>query len=109
MCKHCDDHTHSHGQHDHDHDHPQIVQIMPAQKELYAVYHGENPHDCAVKTGKNGLSLVPVLFMGLLKHGEKTMVEGFFASSSINSCEDIEGFKGYAASIHDAEKLYVND
>ncbi|MCP3900967.1 MAG: hypothetical protein GY707_14780, partial [Desulfobacteraceae bacterium] len=87
----------------------QIVQIMPAQKELYAVYHSAKPHDFAVKTGKDGLSLVPVLFMGLIKHGEKTMVEGFFASSSINSCEDIEGFKGYAASIDDAEKLYVNN
>ncbi|MCK5542722.1 MAG: hypothetical protein KAI40_08505 [Desulfobacterales bacterium] len=105
MCKYCDDHTHSHEHHDH----PQIVQIMPAQKELYAVYHSEKPIDCAVKTGKNGLSLVPVLFMGLIKHGEKTMVEGFFASSSINSCEDIKGFKGYAASIDDAEKLYVNN
>ena len=105
MCKHCDDHTHSHEHHDQ----PQIVQIMPAQKELYAVYHGEKPHDFAVKTGKDGLSLVPVLFMGLIKHGEKTMVEGFFASSSINSCEDIKGFKGYAASIGDAEKLYVNN
>ncbi len=104
MCNHLSDHSHSHGHHDHDH--PQIVQIMPAQKDLYAVYQGEKPHDCAVKTGKDGLSLVPVLFMGLIKHGEKTMVEGFFASNSINSCEDIAGFKGYAASLDDAEKLY---
>ncbi len=47
--------------------------------------------------------------MGLIKHGEKTMVEGFFASTSVNSCEDIEGFKGYAASIEDAEKLYAKN
>jgi hypothetical protein len=35
------------------------------------------------------------------------MVEGFFAAGSINSCEDIDGFKGYAASLEDAEKLYA--
>jgi predicted homoserine dehydrogenase-like protein len=42
-----------------------------------------------------------------MKHGEKTMVEGFFAAQSINSCEDVEGFKGYAASLDEAEKLYA--
>ncbi len=82
---------------------------MPTQQELFAVYHSDKPHDFAVKTGKTGLSLVPVLFMGLIKHGSKTMVEGFFASTSVNSCEDSEGFQGYAASIQDAEKLYVNN
>jgi len=102
MCNHCGDHTHSHEHHDH----PQIVQIMPAQKDLFAVYHSDTPHKFAVGTGKNGLSLVPVLFMGLIKLGDKTMVEGFFASTSVNSCEDVEGFKGYAGSIADAEKLY---
>jgi hypothetical protein len=79
---------------------------MPAQKDLFAVYHSDKPHKFAVETGKNGISLVPVLFMGLIKHGDKTMVEGFFASTSVNSCEDIEGFQGYAGSINDAEKLY---
>jgi len=48
-----------------------------------------------------------VLFMGLIRHGEKTMVEGFFASSAINSCEDTQGFKGYASSLAHAEKLYA--
>jgi len=79
---------------------------MPVQKDLYAVYDTKEPYDFAVETGKGNISLVPILFMGLIKHGEKTMVEGFFASSSINSCEDIDGFKGYAASLKDAEKLY---
>ena len=98
MCNHCNDHAHSH--------HPEIVQLMPVQKSLYAVYNTKKPYDFAVKTGKGNISLVPILFMGLIRHGEKTMVEGFFASVSINSCEDIEGFKGYAASLEDAEKLY---
>lgn len=99
MCNHCSDHTHSHN-------YPEIVQLMPVQKNLYAVYHTKEPHDFAVETGSNGISLVPILFMGLIRHGEKTMVEGFFASGSIHSCEDVEGFKGYAASLEDAEKLY---
>ncbi len=103
MCNHCSDHTHSHDHHNH---HPEIVQIMPAQKELYAVYNSSEPLEFAVKTGKGNICLVPVLFMGLIRHGDKTMVEGFFASSSINSCEDIKGFKGYAMSLEDAEKLY---
>jgi hypothetical protein len=80
---------------------------MSVQKNLYAVYHTKKALDFAVETGKGNISLVPVLFMGLIRHGEKTMVEGFFASASINSCEDVEGFKGYAASLEDAEKLYA--
>ena len=100
MCNHCSDHTHTHSPH------PEIVQLMPVQKDLYAVYHTKEPLSFAVETGKGNLSLVPVLFMGLIRHGEKTMVEGFFASGSVNSCEDVEGFKGYAASLKDAEKLY---
>ncbi|RLC03724.1 MAG: hypothetical protein DRH34_05250 [Deltaproteobacteria bacterium] len=97
MCNHCSDHTHAHN-------HPEIVQLMPVQKDLYAVY--DKTKDFSVKTGKGNISLVPILFMGLIRHGDKTMVEGFFASGSINSCEDIDGFKGYAASLEDAEKLY---
>jgi hypothetical protein len=101
MCNKSSEHTHSHHHH-----HPEIVQIMPAQDNLYAVYNAKEPIEFAVQEGKGDISLVPVLFMGLIKHGEKTMVEGFFASSSINSCEEIEGFKGYARSLEDAEKLY---
>jgi len=44
--------------------------------------------------------------MALIRQGVKTMVEGFFASIAINSCEAVEGFKGYASSLEDAEKLY---
>ncbi|MDY0374645.1 MAG: hypothetical protein RBQ72_02815 [Desulfobacterium sp.] len=103
MCNNCSEHSHSHSHHHH----PEIVQIMPAHKEFYAVYQGETPVVHGVVTGATGLSLVPVLFLGLMKHGEKTMIEGFFASQSINSCEDVEGFKGYAASLEEAEKLYA--
>jgi hypothetical protein len=78
---------------------------MPVQKDLYAVYNTATPLDFAV-LNSGEISLVPVLFMGLIRHGEKSMVEGFFASTSINSCEDIDGFKGYAASMEDAQKLY---
>jgi hypothetical protein len=102
MCNHCNEHEHSH----HHHHHPEIVQIMPAQKDLYAVYQSDAPMDHAVMQGVSGLSLVPVLFLGLMKHGDKTMVEGFFASQAINSCEDVHGFKGYASSLDEAEKLY---
>ena len=101
MCNHCNEHSHSH------HHHPEIVQIMPTSQELYAVYNTKGPIDYAVKTGQGNISLVPVLFMGLIRHGDKTMVEGFFASDSIHSCEDIEGFKGYASSLEHAEKLYL--
>lgn len=101
MCNHCSDHTHHHHYHN-----PEIVQLMPLQSPLYAVYFSQTPLEFAVETGKNGLNLVPVLFMGLIRHGDKTMVEGFFASSAVCSCEDIEGFKGYASSIENAEKLY---
>lgn len=100
MCNHCNEHTHSH------HHHPEIVQIMPTQKDLYAVYLTNKAMDYAVKE-KGNISLVPVLFMGLIRHGDKTMVEGFFASTSIHSCEEIEGFKGYASSLEHAEKLYT--
>lgn len=91
---------------DHSHDHPEIVQLMPVQKDLYAVYQTEKPYDFAVLTDQNNLSLVPVLFMALIRHGEKTMVEGFFASSAIDSCEAVDGFKGYASSLEHAQKLY---
>jgi hypothetical protein len=99
MCNNCSEHTHVHN-------YPEIVQLMPVQKDLYAVYNTKEPYDFAVKKGNGNISLVPILFMGLIKHGEKTMVEGFFASGSILSCEDVDGFKGYAASLEDAEKLY---
>ncbi len=99
MCNSCSDHSHTHN-------YPEIVQLMPVQNNLYAVYNTEKPYDFAVETGKGNVSIVPILFMGLIRHGEKTMVEGFFASGTIQSCEDIEGFKGYAASLKDAEKLY---
>jgi len=102
MCNHCNEHEHTH----HHHHHPEIVQIMPAQKDLYAVYQGAAPMDHAVMENGAGLSLVPVLFLGLIKHGDKTMVEGFFASQAINSCEEVDGFKGYASSMEEAEKLY---
>ncbi len=98
MCNHCDDHTHHH--------HPEIVQIMPPHQDLYAVYMTDTPLKQSV-TQKSNISLVPVLFMGLIRHGEKTMVEGFSASDSIHSCEEIEGFKGYASSLEHAEKLYT--
>ncbi|OGR13109.1 MAG: hypothetical protein A2097_10255 [Desulfobacula sp. GWF2_41_7] len=90
MCNHADGHSHSH-------EYPEIVQLMPVQKDLFAVYQTEKGH----------LSLVPVLFMALIRHGEKTMVEGFFASVTIDSCEAVEGFKGYASSLEDAQKLYL--
>ena len=99
MCNNCSEHTHVHN-------YPEIVQLMPVQKNLYAVYNTKEPYDFAVKKGKGNISLVPILFMGLIRHGEKTMVEGFFAAGSILSCEDVDGFKGYAASLEDAEKLY---
>lgn len=99
MCNHCSDHTHHH--------HPEIVQLMPLQNPLYAVYKADTRPDFAVETGRNNISLVPVLFMGLIRHGEKTMVEGFFASGAVQSCEDVDGFKGYAASLETAEKLYA--
>ena len=105
MCNNCSEHSHDHD-HSHHH-HPEIVQIMPAHKEFYAVYQGGAPTVHGVLSGATGLSLVPVLFLGLMKHGEKTMIEGFFASHSINSCEDVDGFKGYAASLEEAEKLYA--
>jgi hypothetical protein len=100
MCNH--DHSHHHH-----HDHPEIVQLMPVQNNLYAVYQTDSSLDFCVESGKDGISIVPVLFMGLIRHGDKTMVEGFFASNAINSCEDTKGFKGYASSLAHAEKLYA--
>jgi hypothetical protein len=99
MCNQTSDHTHGH-------DHPEIVQLMPVQKDLYAVYQTKTPPAFAVLTGKGGFCLVPVLFMALIRQGATTMVEGFFASVTINSCEAVEGFKGYASSLEEAEKLY---
>ena len=99
MCNQSSDHTHSH-------DHPEIIQLMPVQKDLYAVYKTKPPHDFSVLTGKDNICLVPVLFMALIRQGATTMVEGFFASVTINSCEAVEGFKGYASSLEEAEKLY---
>jgi hypothetical protein len=100
MCNHCSEHTHGHG--------PEIVQLMPMQKDLYAVFQISKPYDFAVYLEKSNLCIVPVLFMALIRDGEKTMIEGFFASRSIGSCEELEGFKGYASSPDDAEKLYSN-
>ncbi len=99
MCNHCDDHSHHHH-------HPEIVQLMPVQSSLYAVYQTPEPPAFATVKSDAGLSLVPVLFMGLIRHGDKSMVEGFFASTSVQSCEDIDGFKGYASSLEDAQVLY---
>ena len=79
---------------------------MPVQNQLYAVYQTPEPLPFATVKADSGMSLVPVLFMGLIRHGDKSMVEGFFASSSVQSCEDIDGFKGYAASLEDAQTLY---
>ncbi|CCK81875.1 MULTISPECIES: hypothetical protein [Desulfobacula] len=101
MCNHCSDHSHTHQTY------PEIVQIMPVQTKLYAVYKTIKPLEFSVQTGKANICLVPVLFMALIRQGEKTMVEGFFAFASISSCEDVEGFKGYASSLEDAEKLYA--
>ena len=97
MCNHSHDHSH----------HPEIVQIMPVSTPLFAVYQSAQSPAFAVENGKSNISLVPVLFMGLIRHGEKSMVEGFFASGAIQSCEDLDGFKGYAASLETAEKLYA--
>lgn len=101
MCNSCSEHNHGHHHH-----HPEIVQIMPAQQPLYAVYRSDRPIDFAVEENGEGLYLVPVLFLGLIRHGDKSMVEGFFASGAMQSCEDVQGFKGYAVSLRDAEKLY---
>jgi hypothetical protein len=100
MCNHCSEHSHSHG--------PEIVQLMPVQKELYAVFQVIEPYDFALSLEKGGLCIVPVLFMALIRDGETTMIEGFFASNTIASCETLEGFKGYASSPEDAERLYSN-
>ena len=102
MCNHCNDHSHHHH-----HDHPEIVQLMPVQSNLYAVYQTDTALEFSVETGQAGISIVPVLFMGLIRHGDKTMVEGFFASTAIHSCEETDGFKGYASSLAHAEKLYA--
>lgn len=99
MCNHSHDPSH--------HPYPELVQIMPVNSLLFAVYQCSEPPASAVETGKNNISLVPVLFMGLIRHGEKSMVEGFFAFGAIQSCEDIDGFKGYAVSLEAAEKLYA--
>jgi len=100
MCNHPTDHSHGH-------DHPEIIQLMPVQKDLYAVYQTKTPPAFAVQTGRGDICLVPVLFMALIRQGAVTMVEGFFASVTINSCEAVEGFKGYASSLEEAEKLYL--
>lgn len=96
----CNDHSH------HYHDYPEIVQLMPVQKDLFAVYQTQAPIAFSVEQ-QGDISIVPVLFMGLIRHGEKSMVEGFFASTAINSCEEVQGFKGYASSMDDAVKLYA--
>lgn len=106
MCNHCSDHEHEHTHHHH---HPEIIQIMPVQQTLFAVYITEKPPKYSVQGGKNGISLVPVIFLALIQHGDKTMVEGFFASNAILSCEDVEGFKGYATSLENAENVYGKD
>ena len=67
---------------------------------------GALPWNMPLRPVCGGVSLVPVLFLGLIKHGEKSMVEGFFVARFFQSFEDIEGFKGYSSSLTDAEKLY---
>jgi len=93
--------------HDHSHDHPEIIQIMPPTKEMYAVYRGIEDLPVHSKLTKSGLKIVPVVFLGLIREGHNTSVEGFFASSAIGSCEDIDGFAGYATSGEEAETLYL--
>ncbi|MBF0412804.1 MAG: hypothetical protein HQK70_08845 [Desulfamplus sp.] len=102
MCNNCSEHEHSHSHN------PEIIQIMPVQQTLFAAYITEKPLKYAVQTGTTGVSIVPVLFLALMQHGDKSMVEGFFASDVIMSCEDMEGFKGYASSLEDAERLYTS-
>lgn len=94
-------------QHVHYSPNPEIVQLMPVQNQLYAVYQTSTPYEFAIEKGRADINIVPILFMALIRHGDKTMVEGFFASGTIQSCEDLEGFKGYATSLVDAEKLYA--
>lgn len=104
MCNHCSEHEHTHN-----HDNPEILQIMPVPRPLFAAYITDEPLKYSVQSGKNGINIVPVLFLALMQHGDKTMIEGFFASDVIVSCEDIEGFKGYASSLEDAQRLYGED
>ncbi|MBF0203346.1 MAG: hypothetical protein HQK67_03320 [Desulfamplus sp.] len=110
MCNHCNDNDHDRNHdndHTHDYDHhPKIIQIMPVQNTLFAVYMTEKPPKYSVCHGKNGISLVSVLFLALMQYGDQSMIEGFFASNAILSCEDVEGFVGYATSLEDAEKIY---
>ncbi len=83
MCNHCHEHSHSHG--------PEIVQLMPISHPLFAVYQSPQPPAFASDKGKNNLSLVPVLFMGLIRHGEKSMVEGFLLQTLSSRAKILTG------------------
>lgn len=93
--------------HDHAHDHPEIVQMMAPVKDLYAVYKSGTDLAVPFAESRYGIKIVSVVFLALIKQGLHTSVEGFFASTAIGSCEDIEGFTGYANSLEEAEKLYT--
>ncbi len=93
--------------HDHSHNEPEIIQIMSPVKDMYAVYKGEEGLPVHSLNSERGLNLVPIVFLGLIKEGHSTSVEGFFASTAIGSCEEIEGFAGYASSFEEADKLYL--
>ena len=93
--------------HDHSHDHPEIVQLMAPSRDLYAVYKSGTDLNVPFDESRYGIKIVPVVFLALIKHGQHTSVEGFFASAAIGSCEDVEGFTGYAGSLEEAEKLYT--
>ncbi len=95
-------------QHVHYSPHPEIVQLMPVQKDLYAVYDSSSADAFSIESENNNLKLIPVLFMALIRHGDKTMVEGFYAADAIQSCEDVDGFKGYAVSLAEAERRYAD-
>ncbi len=88
MCNYGNDHMHSHSEY------PQIVQLMPVQNNLFAVYQTEQPTEFAVQTGKSNISLVPILFMGLIRHGEKTMVEGFLHPDPSIHARMLKALKG---------------
>ncbi|OQY12001.1 MAG: hypothetical protein B6I31_03925 [Desulfobacteraceae bacterium 4572_19] len=100
MCNSCHEHNHSHSHE------PAIIQIMPVTKELFAVYSSKVSIEISSKITTGNIQIVPIVFLGLIKNGEKTMVEGFCASNVISSCEEIDGFIGYADSVEDAKKLY---
>ncbi len=93
--------------HDHSHNDPEIIQIMSPAKDMYAVYKGKEDLPVHSTNSEKGLKLVPIVFLGLIKEGHNTSVEGFFASTAIGSCEEVDGFVGYASSNEEADKLYL--